>query len=75
MIILELFLLHGAAGGWDELVFLIVPLAIIFALGMLTGRGKGEQQPEQPAPADDADAPGVGASARSAATGREEGEA
>ena len=75
MIILELFLLHGAAGGWDELVFLIVPLAIIFALGMLTGRGKGEQQPEQRAPADDADAPGVGAGARSAATGREEGEA
>ena len=74
MIILELFLLHGAAGGWDELVFLIVPLAIIFALGMLTGRGKGEQQPEQRAPADDADAPDAGAG-RSTATGREEGEA
>ena len=74
MIILELFLLHGAAGGWDELVFLIVPLAIIFALGMLTGRGKGEQQPEQPAPDDDADTTDAGA-ARSTAAGREEGEA
>ncbi len=73
MIILELFLLHGAAGGWDELVFLIVPLAIIFALGMLTGRGKGEQQPEQRAPADDADTTDAGA--RSTAAGRGEGEA
>ena len=72
MIILDLFLLHGAAGGWDELVYLIVPLAIIFALGMLTGRGKGEQQPEQPAPADDADT-ADGAADRSTATGREEG--
>ena len=74
MIILELFLLHGAAGGWDELVFLIVPLAIIFALGMLTGRGKGQQQPEQPAPADDAGTTDAGA-ARSIAAGREEGKA
>ncbi len=74
MIILDLFLLHGAAGGWDELVFLIVPLAIIFALGMLTGRGKAEQQPEQQAPADDADATDA-AAARSTAAGREEGEA
>jgi hypothetical protein len=74
MIILEVYLLHGAAGGWDELVYLIVPLAIIFALGMLTGRGKGGQQPEQPAPADDADATNA-AAARSTATGSEEGEA
>ncbi len=74
MIILELFLLHGAAGGWDELVYLIVPLAIIFALGMLTSRGKGGQQPEQPAPADDADTTDS-TTGRSTATGREEGEA
>ena len=72
MIILELILLHGAAGGWDELIYLIVPLAIVFALGLLTSRGKGEQQPEQPAPADDADT--TAGTARSAA-GRGEGEA
>ena len=74
MIILELFLLHGAAGGWDELVFLIVPLALIFALGVLTSRGKGEQKPEQPAPADESETTDAD-TGRSAAAGREEGEA
>ena len=51
MTILGLYLLHGATGGWDELIFLVVPLVIVFAIGALSGRGKAKPDPEEPAPA------------------------
>ena len=56
MIILGLYLLHGAAGGWDELIFLVVPLVIVFAIGALSGRGKAKQDAEEPAPPPDDEA-------------------
>ncbi len=74
MTILTLYLLHGAAGGWDELLFLVVPLVIVFAIGTMSGR-KAKQDPEEPAhPPDDEAAETVGVAERAGAP-EKEGEA
>ena len=81
MVLLELLLLHGSAGGWDEVVYLVVPLAIVSLIGVLVWRGNARDarsarnKPEQP-PAPDGDAADRSVvTAASQTSRREEGEA
>ena len=78
MILLELLLLHGSAGGWDEVVYLVVPLAIVSLIGVLVWRGDARDarnKPEQP-PASDGDAADRSVVTPASQTSRrEEGEA
>ena len=76
MTILGLYLLHGATGGWDELLFLVVPLVIVFAIGALSGRGKAKPDPGEPAvPPDDEAAETVRVAEQAGAPERKEGRA
>ena len=52
MVILGAFLLHVSGSaltiGWDELVFLAIPAAIVLTVGLAGRRGDGGRKPEVP---------------------------
>ena len=47
-----LFLLHGAAGGWDELIIAVAAVGILWLAIKLSGRKKADDEQEEQAATD-----------------------